>query len=265
LRVSVLDVGQGDSILITTPDGRRILVDGGASGSAVLNALGAELPPRAGAIDLVVLTHPQEDHVAGLVAVTERYDVRLAVVSGSTSESAAYEAWLAALAAGDVPLDEVVAGETADLGVGVRLEVLAPPPSPLSGTDDDVNNASVVLRLTYGSVSFLLTGDLGEEGEEWLLANHGILQSTVLKVGHHGSDTSSTDAFLGAVKPAVAVISAGQDNPYGHPSPTTLLRLSGVPIFRTDRNGAVRFETDGQRLFVEPERGSYQLVPISAR
>jgi competence protein ComEC len=140
--------------------------------------------------------------------------------------------------------------------------VLAPPARLFRGTKDDVNNNSVVLQITLGQVSFLLTGDLAEEGEEALLTTGAPLRSTVLKVGHHGSDGSSTPAFLAAVRPATAVVSVG-DNPFGHPSPTTLLRLAGVPVFRTDRNGRVVFETDGKSLRVGVDAGTFQ-VPRSA-
>ncbi|HXH23454.1 MAG TPA: DNA internalization-related competence protein ComEC/Rec2, partial [Dehalococcoidia bacterium] len=262
LVVTVLDVGQGDAVLIRSPSGHTVLVDGGPSGPALLNALGAEMGSRR-RIDLVVLTHPQLDHVGGLVAAVERYDVRAAAAGASFSDLPAYLAWRQALGEERAALRTLTAGETARLGAA-RLEVLWPASSLLSGTRDDLNNASLVLRLTYGSVSFLLTGDIASEAEEALLGATGSLQATVLKVAHHGSDTSNSPEFLAAVRPSLAVISAGDNNPYGHPSPTTLLRLAGVPVYRTDRNGAIRFETDGRRLYVRPSRGSHQLVPVSA-
>jgi competence protein ComEC len=116
--------------------------------------------------------------------------------------------------------------------------------------------------LVYGDVSFLLTGDLAADGEAALLDAPVDLRATVLKVGHHGSDGSTTPAFLDAVSPSVAVISVGDENTFGHPSPTTRLRLAGVPLLRTDDNGDVRFETDGTSLWVDFERGSYALVPV---
>ncbi len=264
LRVTVLDIGQGDAILIETPAGRRILVDGGPSGPALLNALDRELPSGSRSFDLVVLTHPQEDHVAGLVTLSRRFEVGAAAVSGSDSSLGSYQAWLSELDADGTPVEVLEAGEVADLGGDVRIEVLGPPQVRLKGTTDDLNANSVVLRLTYGSVSFLLTGDLSREGEEALLAGRGDVRATVLKVGHHGSDGSSSEAFISAVHPAIAVISAGANNTYGHPSPTTLLHLTGVPLYRTDRNGAVHFRTDGRRIVVKADRGSYQLVPVSA-
>jgi competence protein ComEC len=133
--------------------------------------------------------------------------------------------------------------------------VLGPPARLLQGTDDDVNNSSVVLRLVYGEISFLLTGDLAAEGEQAVLAAGAEVHATVLKVGHHGSDGSSTQAFLAAVQPRLAVISAGADNTYGHPSPTTRRNLADVPVLRTDNNGDVRLHTDGKRLSVYLQRG----------
>ena len=121
-----------------------------------------------------------------------------------------------------------------------------------------------MLRLVYGAVSFLLTGDLAAEGEDALLASGADLHSTVLKVGHHGSDGSTLPAFLDAVAPELAVISVGADNNFGHPSPTTRLRLAGVPLLRTDLNGDVRFETDGSALWVAFDRGDYARVELGA-
>ena len=151
-----------------------------------------------------------------------------------------------------------------ELGDGAFFEVLAPSSRLLTGTEDDLNNNSVVLRLVYGQVSFLLTGDLAAEGEIALLESPFDLRATVLKVGHHGSDGSTTAAFLDAVSPAVAVISSGAENTFGHPSPTTRLRLAGVPTLRTDENGDVRFETDGASLWIDAARGGYSIVSLGA-
>ncbi len=260
LTVSVLDVGQGDAILVRTPGGQTILVDGGPSGRALTAALGRELPAGLRRIELVVLTHPQDDHVTGLVEVLERYEVGAVLTSSLPGTSAAFESWQQALARRSVRVHEAAAGEWLVLGEGVRLQVLGPPAPLLSGTADDVNNASIVLRLVYRDVSFLLTGDVAAEGEAALLRAGGELRSTVLKVAHHGSDGSTTDAFLRAARPRVAAISAGATNSFGHPSPTTQLRLAGVPFYRTDVNGRIRFETDGRRLWASVERGSFRLV-----
>jgi competence protein ComEC len=264
LTVAVLDVGQGDAILIETPRGHRLLVDGGPSGSRLMQALGRELPSSARYIDLVVLTHGQDDHVTGLVTLLERYEVGSALASPLAGMTSAYAAWEASLQREAVPIREAVAGEWLDLGDGVRLEVLGPGPELLRDTRDDLNNNSVVLRLAYGDVSFLLTGDLGADGEDALLRHGGDLRSTVLKVGHHGSDSSTTLPFLAAVRPAYAVISTGAENSYGHPSPSTQLRLAGVPFLRTDENGNVRFETDGRHLWAGYGRGDWRRIEPGA-
>jgi competence protein ComEC len=263
LRVSVLDVGQGDAILIQTPAGQRILVDGGPSGSRLLQALGRELAPDSRGLDLVVLTHGQDDHVAGLVDLLERIQVGALLESPLRGETAANRAFRAAVEAHAIPTVIASAGQWADLGQGLMLEVLNPQPELVQGSVDDLNNNCIVLRLLYGEVSFLLTCDIAAEGEQALLASGADLRASVLKVGHHGSDDSSTPAFLAAVQAGVAVVSSGASNAYGHPSPTTLLRLAGLPLLRTDANGSVRFETDGRRLWLEPQRGDARVVRLA--
>lgn len=259
LRVSVLDVGQGDAILIEAPSGLRVLVDGGPSGPRLLQALGEVLPAAERRIDLVVLTHAHDDHVTGLVDLVERYQVKLALAAAPVSPSAAYEAWERALERRAVPVRPPAAGEWLDLGGGARLEVLHPAATPISG-GDEVNNNSIVLRLTHGRLAFLLTGDLEAEGERWLLQEWGDLRAQVLKVAHHGSDSSSREEFLAAVRPSLAVISVGDSNPYGHPSPTALLRLVDLHLLRTDVNGSVRLRSDGRRLAVDFQRGSPRVI-----
>jgi competence protein ComEC len=262
LRVTVLDVGQGDAILIQTPAGHNILVDGGPSGERIAQALGRALPASERRIDLMVLTHAQDDHVSGLVEVLQRYDVGAALAGPLEGEIASYRAWRAELARTGVTLFTPRAGQQIDLGDGARIEVLWPEQTLLRGTEDDFNNNSIVLRLVYNDVSFLLTGDLAADGEQALLDTPADLHATVLKVGHHGSDGSTTDAFLDAVDPALAVISVGAENTYGHPSPSTRLRLASVPLLRTDENGDVRLETDGTSLWVSFDRGAYSLVEL---
>jgi competence protein ComEC len=249
-----MDVGQGDAILIEDPAGHRILVDGGPSGRAISEALGRETPFWDKGLDLVVLTHPEEDHLNGLVTVLERYDVKRILAGPVESDSAAYGAWREAVEHEGAHYYQAAPGEWFDLGRGARLEVLGPPTQPVEGGDDKLNNNSVVLRLTWGEVSFLLPGDLEKAGEEALLSEGEELRSTVLKVPHHGSAYATGDPLLAAVRPAVAVISVGEDNWYGHPSPQVLERLEDSLVYRTDLNGRVKLSTDGERLWVEVER-----------
>jgi competence protein ComEC len=252
LRVSVLDVGQGDAILIEAPSGARVLVDGGPSGALITQALGEVMSPGERRIDLMVLTHAQDDHVTGLIEVMERYDVRGVLWNGQAGETAAFRALSEAMTGQALPVAIAQAGQVVELGDGAYIEVLHPQPALLVGTEDDLNNNAVVLRLVYGEVSFLLTGDIEVDGEKAILdAGHDV-SATVLKVAHHGSDGATTQPFLDATAPSIAVVSAGAGNPFGHPSPSLRLRLSGVPLLRTDLNGTVSFETDGTHLWVTP-------------
>ena len=253
LSMSVLDVGQGDAILIETPAGHHILIDGGASGQALTEALGAELPFWERTIDLVMLTHPQEDHLAGLIEVLERYDVREVLSTGRGNDTPTFEAWRSLILRQGIPYHEARPGETIDLGDGAVLRVLAPDAEALAA--DEINDSSLVLKLTWRKVSFLLTGDIEAEGEAALLRNETDVRAQVLKVAHHGSRTSSSGAFLRAVDPTVAIVSVGADNTFGHPSPRVLDRLGGAIVLRTDLHGTVRISTDGERVWVESERG----------
>ncbi len=254
LTVTVMDVGQGDAILIESPAGHRILVDGGPSGRAISEDLGREMHFWDKSIDLVVLTHPEEDHLNGLVTVLERYDVERILTSPVETDSAAYDAWRQAVEQEGAPFYQAAPGEWFDLGRGARLEVLGPPSDLIEGAEADLNNNCVVLRLTWGEVSFLLTGDLERAGEEALLSQGRDLRSTVLKVAHHGAADATSESLLAAVQPTVAVISVGADNTYGHPSPQVLERLGDSLIYRTDLNGRVKLSTDGERLWVEVDQ-----------
>ncbi|KKK63294.1 hypothetical protein LCGC14_2995740, partial [marine sediment metagenome] len=249
LTVIFLEVGQGDAIMIQGPDGHRVLVDGGPNEDAITAALGRRLPFYDRRIDLVVLTHPQADHLGGLPAVLRRYDVGSILASPVEGDSAAFRAWKDSLRAESVPYHEAVAGQTIDLGNGARLHVLS---APSEGRDP--NESSVVIKLTMGRASFLLTGDIGSAREAALVRSGADLRATVYKVPHHGSDASSSSQFVSAVDPLVDVISVGEDNRFGHPSPEVLERLDGDAVFRTDLHGDVTVSTDGQRLWITTGR-----------
>jgi competence protein ComEC len=248
LHVTFLDVGQGDAILITTPRGQQILVDGGPSPVALSSALGSSMPFWDRSLDLVVMTHPDADHITGLAEVLERYRVDGWLDNGITS---------ALLQQHAIPRQAVSAGTRLDLGRGLVLDVLHPQSGRLNRPDSGTNNDSVVLRLEWGGLSFLLTGDIEAEAERQLIDTGQALQSDVLKVAHHGSAGSSSVEFLAALSPNFAVISVGADNLAGHPAPEVLERLlqqGGVTVLRTDQLGTVEFSTDGQRLWVRTER-----------
>jgi len=253
LHVSFLDVGQGDSILMESPSGYQILVDGGPSPAAVTFALGKGLPFWDRSLDLVVLTHPQEDHLAGLIGVLERYRVGLLLDSGEECASEACQRFWELVEEKEIPYRKAEAGMEVELGDGVRIEVFHPPPELLRGTGSDVNNNSVVLKVTMGRASLLLTGDIEEEGERALLASGQPLRSLVLKAPHHGAATSLTPRFLREVSPQLAIISVGE-NRFGHPAPETLAKLSSLTTLRTDEEGIIEVVTDGERYWVVTER-----------
>jgi competence protein ComEC len=254
LHVIVSDIGQGDSILVQSPTGRTLLVDGGPDGAISCAAIDRHMPFWDRSIDVVVATHAHADHVGGLLLAVERY--RMGAVlepASSPSPSLKWDEWHSRLADAGLTATRVSDGYYVDLGDGVRLDVLNPTTSPLSGTSDDDDNNGVVLRLAYGDVSFLLGADIRLEAERRLVHDHASeLGATVLKVAHHGSDSSSTEQLLAAVGPRVAVISAGADNPYGHPHGTTLERLSmcGADVLTTAIHGTVELVTDGRELWL---------------
>jgi competence protein ComEC len=257
LHISFLDVGQGDAILIQTPNGQNILIDGGPDPQKINLELSERLPFWDRAIDLVVCTQPQADHVTGLVEILQRYKVKQVLEPGISYNSSIYQEWCNLVEEKQIKRDKAQAGQEIDLGNGIKLEVLNPPASLWEGTNDDVDNNGVVLRLTWNKVSFLFTADIREEVEFELIEQRANLKSTVLKVAHHGSKTSTTSQFLAAVDPEVAVISVGEDNPFGHPSPEVVERLiervGEDNVYRTDEDGTIEFITDGQRLWLRIE------------
>jgi competence protein ComEC len=254
LHVSFLDVGQGDAILIQTPNGQDILIDGGPDSQKVNLELSKKLPFWDRTIDFVVCTHSQADHITGLVEVLQRYKVKQVLEPGVSYNSSIYQEWCNLVEEKQIKRDKAQAGQEIDLGNGIKLEVLNPPASLWEGTSDDVDNNGVVLRLSWGKVSFLFTADIREEVEFALIGQRANLKSTVLKVSHHGSKTSTSQQFLAAVDPEVAVISVGEDNPFGHPSPEVLERLidrvGEDNVYRTDEDGTIEFITDGERLWM---------------
>ncbi len=251
LHVTFLDVGQGDAILIQTPSGRQILVDGGLYPTVLADQLGRQMPFWDNDLDMVVATHPDEDHVAGLTAVFERYTVSQLITNGEGRETAeAFAVLLQTAENGETDIHPALAGEVIVVDDGVRLEVLHPGPL-LNATNR--NDNSVVLRLVYGAFTLLLTGDAEWGAEEMMLANGRSLQAMVLKAGHHGSESSSSLPFLQAVQPHILVISAGQGNRYGHPHAVVLERAvaMGTAVLRTDELGTIEVITDGQTMWWE--------------
>jgi competence protein ComEC len=250
LHVTFLDVGQGDAIFIQTPSGKQILIDGGPSETQVLSELGRQMPFWDRTLDLVILTHPDSDHVNGLVPVLERYRVDTVIHRQIEMESETYTYWLALVEAEGAAVYEGQAGLSLTLDEGLEMLVL----HPGARAWESANDNSVVTRLTYGEASLLLPGDIEAGVEKELVRDGAPLASTILKAAHHGSCSSTTQAFLEAVDPEAVVISVGADNRFGHPCDEVLERLGHLPVYRTDEHGAVEIVSDGTRMWVEAER-----------
>ena len=251
LHVWFLDVGQGDAILIRTPDGRQILVDGGPSPAALLDELGEVLPFWDRSLDLVVLTHGDADHVSGLVPLLERYKVA-AAVDGTLPGDEESAAWLAAVQDAGIP--RITATRGTRLAAGAVMLTVLSPGAEGAPSNRSSNDSSLVLRADHGETSVLLTGDAEEAAEQAMMAAGLPLAADVLKVGHHGSAASTSPAFLAQVAPQVAVISVGAENRFGHPSPAVLARLAGVQVLRTDERGRVEVISDGKEWSLRWER-----------
>ena len=247
LHVYFLDVGQGDSTLIVTPSGRQMLIDGGPDGDVASQRLAEALPGSDRSVDVVLMTHLDSDHSHGLLDVMDRFAVGAVLTGPLSADSAMRTAWEQALLRHELSPVEVNAGHRIVLEEGVELEVLNPMAGQLFG---DSNNDSVALRLTYGDISVVLAADIEEDAELRLVRGDSQLSGAVLKAGHHGSSTSTTQQFLDAVSPAAAVVSAGLDNQYGHPAPAVLGRLETFVgeqnVYRTDLQGTIEFVSDGR-------------------
>jgi competence protein ComEC len=251
LHVTYLDVGQGDAILVQTPAGHRLLIDGGPSPATLLAALGRRLPFWDRRIDFVLLSHPHEDHLRGLLPVLERYQVRQALAGDVDHDSSVYLEWQQLLQEKGIPLLAVQQALRVDFGDGPSLEILPPEVK----NPDSLDDTSLVARLVWQQASFLFTGDLEADG---LLAVRDAgwpLSCTVLKVPHHGSADGVSESLLAAARPELAVISVGADNRFGHPAAQTLqcLESGGVQVLRTDEMGTVEVTTDGERYWVRTE------------
>lgn len=244
LIIRVLDVGQGDAILIREPDGGDILIDGGPDNS-VLEKLGQYLPLGDREIETVILTHPHSDHVTGLVAVLRRYQVDRVLMTGALHTAPDYLAFLNLIKEKNIPAKVIDQREAIDFGGGLKFDVLYPNESFVQKRVENLNNTSIAGQLTYASTTIMLMGDL--EDEEKLSAAGLALKSDVLKVGHHGSNNANSRGFLAAVSPAYAVISVGAENRYGLPNFRALKYLAdtGAKVWRTDQDGDVILASDG--------------------
>lgn len=257
LLVHFFDIGQGDAIFIEAPTGNQILIEGGPD-NAILAKLGTAMPFWDRSIDAVVLSHPHADHLDGLVEVVKRYDVGMVVESGVSHSIPEYAEWHDLLREKNVPVVIAKSGQRIDAGGGAALDILSPFENFEGASPKNVHDATVVSRLVYASTSVLLMGDAEEKLEYQLLYHYSAsglysLISDVLKIGHHGSKTSTSEEFLQVVSPEIAVIQVGRKNRYGHPKQEVLARLAsfGIRIFRTDLDGDILLQSDGESFIVD--------------
>lgn len=254
LRVSFLDVGQGDAALIQTSNGEAVLIDGGPSeaGPRVLAALHAAGVRQ---IDLLLGSHPHEDHIGGLMDVLPEVPVKEVLDPGYAHGTSLQRKYLELLKGKGVKTTLARRGQKYDLSGNVRLEILAPENPLIKGTQADANNNSIVARLTYGSTAFLFTGDMEEEERERLIQSvpHPLLRADVLKVAHHGSHNGTDPQFLKLVEPRYAVISLARGNDYGHPHHEAVeaLEQANAQILRTDQRGTIVFTSNGSQVQIQ--------------
>ncbi len=260
LQVVFLDVGHGDSIFINTPGDYNILIDGGGVHDGSLSRDPGEsvvkpfLKDRmVDEINVMIATHPHVDHIGGLRKIVKNFDVGIVIMPDLDHQIPEYQEFLYLIEKKEISTLMMTKRKAFEPEEGLVLEFLHPVKPYLLGTNSDLNNNSVVMRLMYEDVSFLFTGDLEAEGEMLLLEQELELDSDILKVGHHGSSTSSTAEFVKNVSPVLAVNSAGRSSPYGFPAPETLERLAreNTVVIRTEQWGAVEVITCGERIRVE--------------
>jgi len=254
LTVHFIDVGQGDSELIQF-NGKNVLIDGGTqhAGPRVESYLRDH---GVSSLDLLIASHPHEDHIGGLIIILNDIPIKQVLDSGQTHTAPSFENYLNLIDQKGISYSTAERGQTIDLDPSLKIEVLSPPATLFAG---DLNQNSIVLRVVYGKISFLFMGDAGIVAEDSLLSSGYDLKSDVLKVGHHGSSSSSGPAFLKRVKPTSSIIEVGAGNDYGHPTSKTLSALQniGSKVYRTDTNGNVEITTDGQSYTVTTEKQSW--------
>ena len=248
LTIAFLDVGQGDSIFIDSPTGNQVLIDGGPN-KKVLRELRKVMPFYDRSIDLVIATHPDADHITGLIDIVRRFDINAYMDPGIPNDTSNWQSLISTLS--ERKIENILVarrGMRVVLGSGAYMDILFP---DRDMTGADTNDASVVARLVYGDSEFMLTGDSPQKIEEYLTQLNGKnLKSDILKLGHHGSKTSSSAVFLSVVGPEIGIISAGENNRYGHPHKEVLDLLSKQKIkaLSTAEDGTIIFKTNGDTI-----------------
>lgn len=250
LKVYFLDVGQGASQLLITPSGKTMLIDAG-NNDKEQKMLDYMKKYRIDKLDVVIGTHPDADHIGGLDKVIDHIPVDAIYMPKVQSNTKTFESLLRSIKNKGLKVKTAKSGLSWDLDDQVHVDMLAP-----TGTYEDTNNMSAVVKVTYGQNSFLLTGDAEAESEKDMIASGANLQADVLLVGHHGSNSSTTAKFLKQVHPKYAVIQVGEGNSYGHPKPKVLDRLQqqGVEVYRNDKQGTVEVTSDGRSIHIATER-----------
>jgi beta-lactamase superfamily II metal-dependent hydrolase len=257
LTAHFIDVGQGDSELIQFA-GKNILIDGGEQemGGQVESYLRNH---GVTSLDLMVATHPHDDHIGGLITILKDFPIKQVLDSGQSHTTQTFSTYLNLIDQKNIPFETAQRGQTIDLDPAIEIEVLSPSSTLFQ---DDLNQNSIVLKVTYHNVSFLFMGDAGTQAESSLLSSGYNLDADILKVGHHGSSSASSTAFLSTVTPAISVIEVGSGNDYGHPTQKTLSALQNVgsKIYRTDTNGDITITTDGEGYTVTSEKRSWNMA-----
>ncbi len=249
LLVAFLDIGQGDAIFIEAPNGRQILIDSGRN-KKILEELGKIMPFYDRSIDILIATHPDQDHIGGLPSVIENFDIGFIMEPGVSSDTNTYKELERVIVEKNIQKILARRGMRINIDDGAYLDILFPN-QDVEGWD--TNEASIVARLTYGENSFLFTADSPQKIENYLASVYKEnLKTDVLKVGHHGSKTSSSELFIEYVSPDYAIISVGKDNSYGHPHEEVMNRLKnfGISILRTDELGTIQMRSDGSKLYI---------------
>ena len=251
LEISYLDVGQGDSAYIRVND-FDILIDAGPRSDS--DKLMEQLKEKnIDDFEIVIATHPHEDHIGGMTKVFSEYDVESFYMPKSTSTTKTFENMINAVKNEGLKVQVIKEGMSFDLGDGAKLEVY----SPIQDSYDNLNNYSPIMKLIYGNNSFIFTGDAEKEVEEEVLEKYSNnLKADVIKFGHHGSSTSSSEAFIEAISPKYGIISCGVDNSYGHPHREVLevINKMNIKTYRTDKQGEITITSDGSNIDIKTEK-----------
>ena len=245
LKVIFLDVGQGDAILISEGN-RQVLIDGGPGGKIIMEKLGKFVPFWDRNIEIVIATHPDQDHIAGLVDTAKNYKIGRFIGNGVETDSQIYQKLKQIIQEKNISELEGGKGMKIKWGDNVQVEILSPDGSQAKNNPKDTNAASIVSRLSFGDESFLFTGDISYDQEKELADGSQNVSAGYLKVSHHGSKYSTSQIFLDKIQPRTAIISVGADNRYGHPSPDVIARLeeNRIEILRTDQDGDISYVCD---------------------